>query len=137
MLEYQPIQDDGEFLSNVIETILFQMTDYVAITFDSRGSWCQQAMHALYWPYHLGNNARKPDFVGCEQEKGKPDSRSAQSAQSICYSIPAKYAIETGFIHKSYILATLCNLAGCFEQKQFFSRPFYPNVHFVGHRQTV
>ena len=42
---------------------------------------------------HKGLDARKPSSMGCEQQRRRPASASAQSDQRLCYSLIGKYHI--------------------------------------------
>ena len=41
--------------------------------------------------YHIGHDAREPDFVACEQQKRRPACAFTQSDQHLCYSVSGKY----------------------------------------------
>ena len=43
----------------------------------------------LFSCFYTGLDARKPDFVACEQQRSIP----AQSDQCLCFTLPAKYVI--------------------------------------------
>ena len=66
-----------------------------------------ESKHGLYY-YHMGLNARKPDYVACEQPRRRPASSFAESDQCLFYLLSEKYILLC-FMLNFNILAGLCS----------------------------
>ena len=64
---------------------------------------------------YIGLVASKADFVACEQPMRRSACASAQSDQSLCYSLPGKKNSYPYYMRNLNFLASLCSLGGWFE----------------------
>ena len=62
--------------------------------------------------HHMGLDARKPVFGGCQQHRCRPACPSAQSDQHLCFSVFGKYHIQTCYKRNFNFLPSLCKQAG-------------------------
>ena len=58
---------------------------------------------------NMGLDARKPDFVACEQQRRRPAGAYAQSDQHLCFSLSGKHNSTTSSMQNFNILASLCS----------------------------